>query len=306
MNNIQFELWKNCTNNCDFCFNKGQTCSDVETKIRIIKEVKYRIERLNFDYYDKIGFIGGELFGDQIENNDVFLEFCRLFKLCIDLLRNNKINQVNFTTNLLNKNNVRLYHILDLIKSFDLLSRFRLCTSFDSKYRFKDNFNIWEQNLLYIKENYPELNTHIEILPTQDFIEKCLSNEISINLLKEKYKSYIDYSDLNSGFFYKNKFEMESDVPGFFPKRETFKRWLITGYKNNWFKPEDICNYDVFFNELYMLDNNCQLVQYIRSGHCKQLPYGNVDKSDYIDSDNLMYQDVKDVWNQYLESNEEK
>ena len=58
LNNIQFELWKNCTNGCNFCFNKGCTCSTKKDKIRILKEVYYRLERLNYDYYDKIGFIG--------------------------------------------------------------------------------------------------------------------------------------------------------------------------------------------------------------------------------------------------------
>ena len=44
LNNIQFELWKNCTNGCNFCFNKGCTCSTKEDKIRILKEVYYAKE----------------------------------------------------------------------------------------------------------------------------------------------------------------------------------------------------------------------------------------------------------------------
>ena len=130
--------------------------------------------------------------------------------------------------------------------------------------------------MLYIRKEYPELQVHIEILPTQDFCEKCLSGEIDILELKTKYGAAIDYSDLNSGFSYKDKFEMEKSVPGFFPQRDTFIKWLITGYAKNWFKQKDICNYDIFFNELYMLNNKRQLVQYIREGHCKQLPYGDV------------------------------
>ena len=45
---------------------------------------------MNYDYYDKIGFIGGELFGDQIEDDEVFREFYKLFELCIYLLQNKK------------------------------------------------------------------------------------------------------------------------------------------------------------------------------------------------------------------------
>lgn len=298
-NNIQFELWKNCTNGCDFCFNKGQRCSSNTQKIKTLDEVLYRIQRLNYTYYDKIGFIGGELFGNQLQDATVFLKFKELFAFCFKLLKENKINALYFTSNLLNTDVSPLYEILDLAQEYMVLSKCRLCTSYDSKYRFKDNFNLWDSTILDIHNRYSELNLHIEILPTQDFIEKTLSGEISILDLKKRYKAYIDYSDLNSGFFYKNKFEMQTAVPNFFPKRNDFRKWLITGYRNTWFIDKDICNYDVFFNELYMLNTECQLVQYIRSGHCKELPYGDINKSDYIDSDKLMYKDVKEVWDKY-------
>lgn len=297
LNNIQFELWKNCSNGCDFCFNKGLPCSTKEDKIRILKEVRYRLVRLNYEYYDKIGFIGGELFGDQIEDEEVFKEFHKLFELCIYLLQDKKINQINFTSNLLAEDNYRMYQILDLIKLSGLLNRFELCTSWDSKYRFKQRFNIWHNNMLYIKENYPDLQRHIEILPTQDFCEKCLSGEFNYNWLKETYESAIDYSDLNSGFYYKNKFEMEKAVPGFFPKRATFLQWVRKGLNENWFKIEDICNYNIFFNELYMLDKTNHFIQYIRHGHDKQMPYGRINQSDYIDSDIPMYIDLERIKN---------
>ena len=294
-NNIQFELWKNCTNGCDFCFNKGCPCSTKEDKIRILKEVQYRLENLNLDRYDKIGFIGGELFGNQIEDDDVFEEFYSLFELCMLYIQGGYINQVNFTTNLLNKNNDRLYTILNRLEMYGILNKFELCTSYDTKYRFKDKLSHfrWHKNMIYIQERYPELQLHIEILPTQDFCEKCLSGEFDYERFKSVYKTAIDYSDLNSGFYYKDKFEMEEHVPGFFPKRNTFLQWVKEGLKKDWFRIEDICNYDVFFNELYMLDGTNHFIQYIRHGHDKQMPYGQVNRSDYIDSDVLMYDDLQ-------------
>ena len=86
---------------------------------------------------------------------------------------------------------------------------------------------------------------------------------------------------------------MEEHVPGFFPKRNTFLQWVKEGLKKDWFKIEDICNYDVFFNELYMLDSTNHFIQYIRHGHDEQMPYGQVNRSDYIDSDVLMYDDLQ-------------
>lgn len=301
LNNIQFELWKNCSNGCDFCFNKGLPCSTTKEKIRILKEVKYRLARLNYNYYNKIGFIGGELFGEQIDDEDVFNEFYKLFEMCIYLIQDKKINQVNFTSNLLNKNTEKMYKILDLIKISGITNKFELCTSYDSKYRFNDGtkFELWNNTLLEIKEKYPNLQTHIEILPTQDFCEKCLSGEIDLIEFKKKYNSAIDYSDLNSGFLYKDKFEMEKCVPGFFPKRTTFLKWVKTGLEKQWFKIDDICNYSMFFNELYMLNNDKHFVQIIRNGHDEQLPYGQINKSDYIDSEVLMCEDIIKIKNKY-------
>ena len=209
------------------------------------------------------------------------------------MLQDKRINQINFTSNLLAEDNSKMYQILDLIKLSGLLNRFELCTSYDTKYRFKENLTIWHKNLLYIKENYPDLQTHIEILPTQDFCEKCLSGEFDYNTFKEMYQSAIDYSDLNSGFYYKDKFEMDKEVPDFFPKRSTFLKWVKRGLVENWFKIEDICNYNVFFNELYMLDKTNHFIQYIRHGHDEQMPYGIINQSDYIDSDVPMYKDLE-------------
>lgn len=299
LNNIQFELWKNCTNGCNFCFNQGCMHSTKEDKIRILKEVRYRLVRLNYDYYDKIGFIGGELFGNQIEDEEVFREFYKLFELCIYLLQDKKINQINFTSNLLAEDNNRMYQILDLIKLSGLLNRFELCTSYDTKYRFHtiEKESIWHNNMIYIKNTYPDLQRHIEILPTQDFCEKCLSGEFNYKWFKSNYDSAIDYSDLNSGFYYKDKFEMEKHVPGFFPKRSTFLQWVRKGLNEGWFKIEDICNYNIFFNELYMLDSTNHFIQYIRHGHDKQMPYGRINQSDYIDSDVPMYIDLERIKN---------
>jgi len=86
---------------------------------------------------------------------------------------------------------------------------------------------------------------------------------------------------------------MEKEVPGFFPQRKTFLQWVKTGLKENWFKIQDICNYDIFFNELYMLDKTNHFIQYIRHGYDAQMPYGNINCSDYIDSNIPMYKDLE-------------
>ena len=44
-----------------------------------------------------------------------------------------------------------------------------------------------------------------------------------------------------------------------------------------------------------MLDKTNHFIQYIRHGHDAQLPYGQVNRSDYIDSDIPMYIDLENI-----------
>lgn len=66
---------------------------------------------------------------------------------------------------------------IDFLKQINLIDFFMLCTSYDTKYRFKSekNKNQWINNVHLLNELLTN-NVHTEIIITQDFINKVLSN----------------------------------------------------------------------------------------------------------------------------------
>ena len=67
MNMIQFELWKQCNNSCDFCWNKPYAqINNPKQKINRIHSAIENIDTLNTFEYDTIGLIGGEFFEGQL------------------------------------------------------------------------------------------------------------------------------------------------------------------------------------------------------------------------------------------------
>ena len=61
---IQFNMWKNCKNHCEFCFNRGCRLSDDNDKLDIVHFVRDKLNDKSIEDYNEIGFIGGEFFDD--------------------------------------------------------------------------------------------------------------------------------------------------------------------------------------------------------------------------------------------------
>ena len=58
---VQFELWKDCSNACQFCFNSNLIKkSSADDKIERIQFVKNFIQSNSIQDYNIVGLIGGE------------------------------------------------------------------------------------------------------------------------------------------------------------------------------------------------------------------------------------------------------
>lgn len=127
---LQFELWKECNNNCRFCFSRLQKAVD---KIESMNEI-YEILSSNIvQEYDTIGFIGGEFFNGQISTVDIHNHFYKLIDKVIEYLQENIINQFYITATLVQNSHDDLIEFLDYIQSHNLIDRILLCTSYDIK-----------------------------------------------------------------------------------------------------------------------------------------------------------------------------
>lgn len=186
---IQFELWHNCTNECEFCYLNGCRKYFMESqKQAAIKKVMDILETDKPKDFNAIGLIGGELFmgqqGDETTQNK-FQELIRKIKTFLD---NDEMKEVWLTSNLLTNNLGPLIETLEiLMEKLPKYQRIMLCTSYDTEGRFhsEESYTTWYNNLLKIHELFPRLCIHIQSICTQALVNEWLSN-------KEKFVDFID------------------------------------------------------------------------------------------------------------------
>ena len=186
---IQFELWHNCTNNCEFCYLNG--CRKMygdQQKQASIQKVMDILETDKVNGYNAIGLIGGELFIEQQGDGTTKKKFQDLIRKIRSFLDQDKIKEVWLTSNLMTENTGPLTETLDiLMKDLPRYQRIMLCTSYDTKGRFhsEEAYNQWYNNLLMLREVYPRLCIHIQTICTQAFVNEWLKN-------KSRFVDFID------------------------------------------------------------------------------------------------------------------
>lgn len=257
---LQYEIWKDCKNGCKFCTNFKQ--KDIDK----ISSLKYILTDLDLRKNDKIadiGFIGGEFFDDQLNNQEVRMLFYQLFDWCEQKLKNNTLKRVFITSCLIFDIQNSLIPFLDYLRDKNILDKVMLCTSYDIKYRFytEKRKKLWEDNMLFLHESYPELKIHTQTIMTQFFIDAVLNNEFDIKAFCEKYHTFIDYNEPQSGFFY-DKQGMYKAIPDFFPTKESFSKFLLKTVIQ-----DRVINPSTFL----IRDLHCSELDYIYDGERKKL-----------------------------------
>lgn len=248
---IQFELWKDCAIGCKFCCNKGQPITNKLLSLQLIYNKLNSKEILD---YNEIGFIGGEIFNIELKDMAVKDKFYMLF---------NKLSTLNFdkiyiATSLIFDINVYLIPFLEYLKDIHLLDKVIICTSFDVKYRFhtQEKKELWKNNMLNLKIKYPFLSLHTEIILTEWFLNAVLNDDFNIINFENVFKTRIDYIEPSSGLYYKDKYECEKDCPGFFPKKETFIKFIKKCIRNKSIDFNTFLSMELRSNTLYFIENN--------------------------------------------------
>lgn len=300
---LQFELWKDCNNKCKFCFNNNATTS-VQSKIERLNFVADKIQDIPKGI-TRIGFIGGEFFDGQLKDDRVLMKFISILN---EVLNNDKIEQVLITTSLIYKDYKWLSYVLHYLTH---LEKLMICTSWDTKYRFHNvEAQIWwENNVSWLRQTYPQIKVHVEICPTQWHIEDVLNNKFNITKFEQYFDVQVDYTDLNSGFNYADKYEFQKAVPGFFPKRETFLNFLQKVYSEGQATSSKFLNFENMSTLLWMdAGRGYELFEGYRGPTDGEtvddnylLPPMHENKSDYIDSHVRMRKDVIDIWENMYE-----
>lgn len=224
MSRVQYGIWPNCCNACDFCLNLREAFYGVEEQINMIKNVRHNIRLLDWKntYYHGISLLGGELY--FVKDKGIQEEFLGLIDDIIELVvckENGPLCKYSTVTNGLYDPEF-LFKVLDKFEEKGLMSAVDLNFSYDLKYRFKteERKKLCEDNIVKTVERYPDLKVNVQMILTQHLINEYNKNN---NILKElEEKLHIESINL----LFPHKHNTGKTLVDFYLKRSDFLKFL--------------------------------------------------------------------------------
>ena len=167
----EFIVWHNCTNQCDFCWQcKKQDKTAFLNHIEMIAAIRATEEKIlnEVNDGDDVLLVGGEILNSYNELSDY--ELHRLLNLCASLIKKDRIRYLYINTNLIYGNRKNLTYLLDLFNGIE--DRLKFTTSYDVYGRFKSNdkYDLWVDNMIYIRDFYPNINMVVNIIITKQLV----------------------------------------------------------------------------------------------------------------------------------------
>ena len=282
---IQFELWKDCSIGCKFCCNKGQPKTDKKESIQYVMDILNSDE---INEYNEIGFIGGEFFNGELDS--VKEDFYNIFEKVSTL----NFDRIYITASLMYDLDKSLLPFLHYLEDLKIINKVMICSSFDTMYRFKSYMEVerWKFNMKRLKEIFPSITLHTEIILTEAFIHSVLSDEFNIDNFRNEFQTGLDFIEPSSGLFYYNKESASKDLPNFFPHKSSFIKFLKkVSVDNNWIDLNTFLSMELRSNKLYYIANGQRLVANDRrngDGTCQIPEFKNKYELGFIDSDDSM------------------
>ena len=289
---LQFELWKQCSLGCKFCYNNG--IPRRRDKIASMQKVLDILNSPEVDKYTDFGIIGGEFFNGEIDTPEVKEYFYKIIENFIDKVNKGIAKRCLVTTSLMFDDNTELLEFCNYLKEANVEDKFMICTSYDLAGRFNDKkLKNWQDNMILLHLLYPNIRLHVETIVTQTFLEAVLSGQFDIKQFNKTYHCFTNYMLPMTGYsnLYKNMKDFEDRLlPNFFPRRETFLEFLQYTHENQILTRDDLENFVNIINhsdtcytsfddkDFYLMEDRHNL-EYKRNAYCDNDNYG------YFDSD---------------------
>lgn len=256
MSRVQYGIWPNCCNACDFCLNLREDFYGKEEQINMIKNVRHNIKLLDWKnvYYHGISLLGGELY--FITDPDIQEEFLKLIDDIIEFVvceENSKTCKYSTVTNGL-YDPTFLFKVLDKFQEKNLMDYVDLNFSYDLKYRYKTEARkkLCEDNIVKTVLRYPELKVHVQMILTQNLINLYNQNK---NIFKEmETKLHVDTINL----LFPHKHQTGKVLEDFYLKRNSLLQFLYD--LNN----EDHNKLKQFVESIINVDDNALIGLYRR------------------------------------------
>lgn len=174
-NVLQFSVWSNCCNQCDFCLRRERIPYSKEKQLHRLNRIKGNLDYIDWTgkFSDGISLLGGELYYIQDkELQDSFLELIDLIiEKVLKVSPNPNVKYSTVTNGLYDP--AFLLQVLDKIVAEVGIKVIDLNFSFDLKYRYHSDADmqrvIDNVNLVHDRYNY---TIGIQMILTQHLINK--------------------------------------------------------------------------------------------------------------------------------------
>ena len=188
-NMVQFVVWSNCCNACDFCLREERIPYSKEKQLYYLDMIKKNIEYI--DWKDKfsygISLLGGELY--YITDKDLQKSFLELIDVIIEKILkvspNPECKYSTVTNGLYDP--TFLYQVIDKIVKEVGLKAIDVNFSYDLKYRFKseeDRLKVLKNiNDFHKRYNY---NVGVQMIMTQYVINEWKAGRFDVNKFMEE------------------------------------------------------------------------------------------------------------------------
>ena len=183
-NMVQYSIWSNCCNNCDFCLRKERIPYSREKQLLTLRRTRKNLDFVDWKdkFSDGISLLGGELY--YIEDKELQDEFMLLIDDIIEKVLkvspNPNVKYSTVTNGIYNPE--FLYRVVDRIVDKVGIQAVDLNFSYDLKYRYKNE----ERRKLVLKNindfhqryNY---KVGVQMILTQYVIDMWKRGEFDVN-----------------------------------------------------------------------------------------------------------------------------
>lgn len=260
---LQFYMWWDCNNHCEFCFAKilKKVPTDNARRLQITQNAINILENRKDEQFDVIGLIGGEFFENQIADPDVNKKYIELIHKCIDMVENKKANMIYIMTHLIYQDTKYLDQVLDVFRERNALDKVMICTSYDPWGRFHTEARkkIWYDNVeKLLAEN---VLVHVEIVVSEYFLEALFAGEVDLQYFKDRgiVLDFLNPQGLYEpdGIIADNKERtMEHLTEKWLPTRESFIKFLFFLKKFNPVQVDRLFSLEIRAQELHIMSND--------------------------------------------------
>ena len=242
---VQYSMWPNCCNDCDFCLREEREFFSTEEQIYWVDRIRKNIHHIDWANHFAYGvsLLGGEIF--YIKDEELKDHFRLLIDDIIDhvIIPCKDTAKFSFVSNAL-YNPAFLFEIIDKFKSRVGMQCVDANFSFDLKYRYANEaaMNLARDNINHFCERY-NYSAGIQMIMTQYVIDLWKRGEFDVGEFMAK-----NFPKGNLCFLYPHPIYTGRALPDFNFKRKDLFIFL------EYLKRE---HYMVYFNFINSVKNSC-------------------------------------------------